>query len=129
MSSSQPSYAPDPPWDFGWTVHSQGPGVTCVTLSGELDLLSAPSLGDTLAEAGRGSVAMIVDLSQLTFMDSSGLHALLTARGRLAEAGCRLVLLRGDHQVQRLFELTGVDAVLEFVSACDAGKIAAFPAS
>lgn len=133
MSAIQPSYAFDPPADpapcFSWTAHPEGPGVTRVTLSGELDLVSAPCLGNTLAEAARGSVAVILDLSQLTFMDSSGLHAILTARGRLADADCRLVLLRGRHQVQRLFELSGIDGVLEFASAREPGGLAALPSS
>jgi anti-sigma B factor antagonist len=132
MLSSQLSDAthpPDPHPGFSCAVHSQGPGVTRVALSGELDMLSAPDLDDTLADASRGAVAVIVDLSQLTFMDSSGLHALLTARARLAESDCRLVLLRGGDQVQRLFELTGLDGVLEFVSVRDAGGLAAIPST
>lgn len=131
MLSSPPSYAfrpADPPPDFSWTARPQGPGVTRVSLSGELDMLSASCLGDALA-AARGSVAVILDLSQLTFMDSSGLHAILTARNRLSEAGCRLVILRGSHQVQRVFEVSGVDGVLEFVSARDGGDLAAIPSS
>jgi anti-anti-sigma factor len=92
-------------------------------------MLSASCLGETLAQAARDSVAVILDLSQLTFMDSSGLHAILAARGRLAEADCRLVLLRGDYHVQRLFELSGVEGEIEFVSARHAGDLAAIPSS
>lgn len=131
MLSSPPSYAfrpAVPPPDFSWTARPQGPGVTRVSLSGELDMLSASCLGDALA-AARGNVAVILDLSQLTFMDSSGLHAILTARNRLSEAGCRLVILRGSHQVQRVFEVSGVDGVLEFVSAREGGDLAAIPLS
>ena len=131
MLSSPPSYAfrpAVPPPDFSWTARPQGPGVTRVSLSGELDMLSASCLGDALA-AARGNTAVILDLGQLTFMDSSGLHAILTARNRLSEAGCRLVILRGSHQVQRVFEVSGVDGVLEFVSARDGGDLAAIPSS
>ena len=132
MSSSPPSYAfhpGDPPPDFNCTARPQGPGVTRVSLSGELDMLSASCLGDALADAAHGSMAVILDLSQLTFMDSSGLHAILTARNRLSEAGCRFVILRGSHQVQRLFELSGVDGVLEFVSVREGGDLATIPSS
>ena len=131
MLSSPPSYAfrpADPPPDFSWTARPQGPGVTRVSLSGELDMLSASCLGDALA-AARGNMAVILDLGQLTFMDSSGLHAILTARNRLSEAGCRLVILRGSHQVQRVFEVSGVDGVLEFVSGGEGGDLAAIPLS
>jgi anti-anti-sigma factor len=70
-------------------------------------------------------VAVILDLGELTFMDSIGLHVILTARARLAEAGCRLVLLKGRRQVPQIFELTGVDGMLEFVSASDVHGLAA----
>lgn len=128
MSSTQPtdaSRAADPPPSFSWASYAQGPGITRVTLNGELDLAAAPRLDEALSEAARGSVAVILDLSELTFMDSSGLHAIVTARARLAEAACRLVLFRGRRQVRRMFELTGVDRVLEFVSARDVGGLAA----
>ena len=132
MSSTQPSYEPEsgsPHPGFSCACHVRGPGIAGVTVSGELDLASAPQLDDALAEAGRGSVAVILDLRELTFMDSSGLHAILTARARLAAADCRLVLVKGCRQVQRIFELTGVDSALEFVSARDASGLAAVESS
>ena len=126
--STQPSY--DPEWsvrlsDFGCEPYAEGPGVTGLRLSGELDLATAPQLADALAQAGRDSVAVILDLSELTFMDSSGLHVILNARASLAEAGSRLVLLRGGHQVHRIFELTGVADHLEFVSSRDTKRLVA----
>jgi anti-sigma B factor antagonist len=119
MSSTQPSY--DPQWAAGppglsCALCAEGPGVARVNLSGELDLATAPQLQHALTEAAAGRTALILDLSELTFMDSTGLHLILSARARLAEADCRLVLVPGDHQVQQIFELTGVDRLLEFVS-------------
>ena len=69
---------------------------------------------------------MILDLSELTFTDASGLHAILTARAQLAEVDCRFGLLKGCCQVQRIFELTGIDSALEFVgerNACGLAEI------
>jgi anti-anti-sigma factor len=91
-----------------------------VTPSGELDIATAPQLAEALSEAARGSAAVILDLSELTFMDSSGLHAILSAHTRLHEAGCRLVLIGACRQIQRIFELTGTEHALEFASAPDA---------
>jgi anti-anti-sigma factor len=99
---------------------AEGPGVSSVTLSGELDMATAPQLEDALSEAARGSVVVILDLRKLTFMDSSGLHAILSARARLEEANCRLVLVPGGRQVQLMFEITGVERHLEFATAHDA---------
>lgn len=132
MSTSQPSYDPqwaNPPPGFGCACDVQGPGIARVAVSGELDVASAPQLVDALSEAAGGRVAVILDLSELTFMDASGLHAILTARARLAEADGRFVLFKGCRQVQRIFELTGVDSALEFVSAGDARGLAAIQSS
>ena len=109
----------DPSSGFACTWYAEGPGVTRVTPSGELDIATAPQLADALSEAARGSAAVILDLNELMFMDSSGLHAILSAHTRLNEAGCRLVLVAACHQVQRVFEVTGTEQALEFASAPD----------
>ena len=90
-------------------MFAEGPGFTRVSVSGELDLATAPELADALAEAPAGAAVVILDLSQLTFIDSTGLHMILAARARLAEADCRLVLIPGAHQVQRIFEITATN--------------------
>jgi anti-anti-sigma factor len=89
-------------------------------LSGELDMATAPQLADALSEIPHGCAAVIVDLSDLEFMDSTGLQTILSAHARLADADCRLVLIAGCRQVQQLFEITGTDHQLEFVNAPDA---------
>ena len=123
MSLTQPS--PDSLWShpaigFACAWSAEGPGVTRLTPSGELDIATAPHLADALSEAARGSAAVILDLSELTFMDSTGLHAIVSAHTRLHETACRLVLVPGCHQIQRIFEITGTEHVLEFASAPDA---------
>lgn len=109
-----------PPPDFACVTRAEGPGVTRVTLRGELDVTSASQLEDALSEPARGCVAVILYLSELTFMDSTGLHTILSAHARLHEAYCRLVLIAGCQQVQRIFEITGAERQLEFVNASDA---------
>lgn len=77
--------------------------------SGEIDIASAPSLDDALAAAidgGSGPVA--VDLRSVSFMDSSGLRSLLTARRRLAEDDRSLGLVCGPGPVRRVLEVAGV---------------------
>lgn len=81
--------------------------VLMVALSGELDLASAPDLERELRVGEETSPGrLVIDLSGLGFMDSTGLQALLRARERAHEAGYALSLRRGPHQVQRVFELT-----------------------
>ncbi|HEY5317850.1 MAG TPA: STAS domain-containing protein [Solirubrobacteraceae bacterium] len=89
---------------------------TVLELAGELDLESAPELDRRLRELEAANpVLLLIDLSRLEFMDSSGLAVIVRA-GRAARTnGHRLSLRRGTAQVQRLFELTGVLERFTFV--------------
>ena len=89
-----------------------------LVLSGELDLASRPLLDEALSRTGRERIeTLVLDLSGVSFMDSTGLHAVLVAKDRCAQRGCELLFVRGSAQVQRLFELSGVLGQLQF---CDA---------
>lgn len=91
-------------------------GDACViSLYGELDLASADSFELELRHAERGEApGVVIDLSSLEFLDSTGLRAILNALRRMQERGKQMTLLRGPRQVHRVFELTGLDATLPF---------------
>jgi anti-anti-sigma factor len=83
-------------------------GGTVLTLAGELDIASAPALERALDEFGASLPRrLVIDLRQVTFMDSTGLRALLLARQRAADGDHELLLRPGPRQVQRVFELSG----------------------
>jgi anti-sigma B factor antagonist len=83
-----------------------------LAVSGELDLVSSPSLEQAIEElAGADVELVIVDLRGLEFMDSTGLHVLVRAQNQAQESGRRFALVRGSDRVQRLFDLTGVTVV------------------
>jgi anti-sigma B factor antagonist len=87
-----------------------------VALSGELDISSAPRLQDDLARVEADEPATIVlDLSGLDFMDSTGLRLLIGADSRAREAGRRLILIQGNEMVQRVLRVTRLDERLEIV--------------
>jgi len=90
-------------------------GTTILALSGELDLRTVSRLEDELSHDDPPVSLVIVDLSQLEFIDSSGLHALLATHRRLQRSGGRLVIVRGSPQVQRVLEITGLDRLFEIV--------------
>jgi anti-sigma B factor antagonist len=92
-------------------------GVAVVTPRGELDVAGTPALEDALAEAAEapGLAGVVVDLSQLDFMDSSGLRAVVLADRRLREQGLRFALVRGGEPVHRVFELTRMTERLPWV--------------
>jgi anti-anti-sigma factor len=82
-------------------------------LSGELDLAVAAGLeARILGVCGEGVSGIELDLSQLTFMDSTGLRALLNAQELCADHGYDFLVRPGGGQVQRLLELTGTNEVL-----------------
>jgi anti-sigma B factor antagonist len=90
-------------------------GERTLVLSGELDLASRPLFDEAVrCVKRRDTAALVLDLSEVAFMDSTGLHGVLAAKALCAEHGCALVLVRGSSQVQRLFELSGVIDELSF---------------
>jgi anti-anti-sigma factor len=94
---------------------------TVLELRGELDLAGAPLLQDQLDRVTGG--VLVLDLRKLEFIDSTGLGALVRADQRLRESGGRLVLIRGSRQVQRLLEMTGIDARLEIIDQSPNGEL------
>lgn len=84
-------------------------GVPVISVTGELDLLTAPALEDSLLAVPEGaSGAVIVDLARCTFIDLRGLRILLAARERLERSSRPLVLVAGNPNVLRVFTVTRV---------------------
>jgi anti-sigma B factor antagonist len=90
-------------------------GMVVLRLRGELDLATASELSEQLGRAEHDARVVVIDLRGLEFMDSTGVALLASADRRARERGGRLVVVRGGRQVQRLFELTGLDGRLEIV--------------
>jgi anti-sigma B factor antagonist len=104
--------------EFSITVRDL-PGVHIVALHGELDLASADGLADALVEVAGSTV--VVDLSDLTFMDSTGISALAVARNRiLAEGQGQLVVTRPGGIVGKALEIVGLSSwIVEWSSDWD----------
>jgi anti-anti-sigma factor len=84
-----------------------------ISVAGEIDICTAPDLRAAIETAAGRAFEIWVDLSETTFMDSSGLHAIAQARTRLADANVRLALICPDGPVLRVLRLTGFDDMLE----------------
>lgn len=83
------------------------PELHIVALHGELDLSSADGLAEALVELA-GST-LVVDLADLSFMDSSGIGALVVARNRIRAKGAgELVVARPNAIVQKSLEIVGL---------------------
>ena len=93
------------------THTSRRNGVARVVLHGELDLDTVPLLQDELAFIGNGdghaSSEVLLDLRGLTFIDSTGLRAVLDAAMTASRSGGRLAAVGVTSPVRKLFEITG----------------------
>jgi anti-anti-sigma factor len=88
-------------------VHATAPGTCRVTVAGDLDVVSAPAVRDTLREAiSRHPGGVEVDCAQLTFCDCSGLSALMAAARAAKADGVELRLCAVPHPLARLLRLT-----------------------
>ena len=80
-----------------------------ITLAGELDPHTAPLLERAVAQLlADGSTDLVLDLSQLAFVDSSGLRVLIGAQRQLADQDGTLTLRAPSETVRRLLEITGL---------------------
>jgi anti-sigma B factor antagonist len=88
-------------------------GGVFVTLFGELDTASAPGLRDCLAHlVDEGATRLEVDVSELAFVDSTGLTVMMEQWHRLQAMGGSLALLSPSPPVLRMLEITGLATLL-----------------
>jgi anti-sigma B factor antagonist len=91
-------------------------GLVHMALVGELDLSSVAKVQEELRRVEASAPAtVVVDLSKLTFLDSTGLRCIVTADERARADGRRIVIVRGPDAVQRVFAITRLDDRLEMV--------------
>ena len=83
-------------------------GRTVLACTGELDLATIPAFEDELCRAEADGRTIVLDLSGLDIIDSRGLAMILALDWRVREAGGQLIIVRGPHAVNRMFELTGM---------------------
>ena len=93
-------------------VHRDG-ATAVVTPCGEVDLATVCALRVALDKAGRCAV-LVLDLREMSFMDSSGVGVLVDERRRAGREGFCLRVVSGPPVVQRLLEVTGLARRLEF---------------
>jgi anti-sigma B factor antagonist len=90
-----------------------------VKVSGEVDLSTAPALAQELRHALQGDRRVVVDLEKVEFLDCAGLRVLLSAAALHDPARPRMSVTPGPRQVQKLYELTGADQVLNIVKPAE----------
>lgn len=84
-----------------------------VTVSGEADMYTVPALEQALqGVVGLGGTSVVLDLAEVSFMDSTGLSVLLRHDRKFRSLGGELVIVADDRRLLRTFEITGLDRVL-----------------
>jgi anti-sigma B factor antagonist len=104
--------------DFAFSIaSSEDDGRVLLVPRGELDLATAPELERVLLERLEEGKAVVLDLRELEFMDSSGVRVLIAAHAKASEAAGRLTLVRPARgsAVDRILEISGVDEALGMV--------------
>ncbi len=101
-------------------------GAQVFALHGSLDIATSPTVRAALLDAAeRGQRELIIDLTRLEFLDSTGLGALIGAHKRAKECGGRVSLVVAEGQILRLLRITGLLGVFPVYSTLDealAGK-------
>ena len=89
--------------------YAQG-GYTVVWVRGEIDMATAPALLGALAEPVRAQQCrVVVDLTDVTFMDSTGLNALVLARSRANAGSGEVRLVGASGMLRKVLRITGLD--------------------
>ena len=89
-----------------------------ITVSGEVDLASSPQLDDAIISTlDSGAKAVAIDLTDVSFMDSSGLGVIVRGLKRCREAEIDLDLVITNERVLKVFGITGLDQVIPIHSS------------
>jgi anti-sigma B factor antagonist len=99
-----------------------------VAVTGEIDLFTAPEFKQRLGKAiDDGVTAVVVDLTQTSFVDSSSLGVLIGAHRRLSARDSSLTIVSANDAILKTFRITGLDGVFRIVStldeACDGDSV------
>jgi anti-sigma B factor antagonist len=98
--------------DFSVNTAALAEDAFIVTVSGEVDLHTAPTLEQALEGVlGLGGTSVAVDLLEVSFVDSTTLGVLLRYHERFRGLGGDLVIVTEDRRILRTFEITGLDRV------------------
>jgi anti-sigma B factor antagonist len=106
--------------DFGLADEHVDERTHVVAPSGEIDAITAPQLGRRiLGVADAGKKAVVVDLSGVTFLDSTGIGVLLNALRQLTSRRGQLAIVCPTERMRRPFEISGLAGHLSIFGSCD----------
>jgi anti-sigma B factor antagonist len=112
-----------PPSVYSIEERGTSAGIALLTLAGEFDLAAAPAIRDRLAQVrATGARGVVLDMTEVGFVDSSALRELLRADAAIRADGAMLVLAALRPPVARLLELTRTAGLLTVAPTVDEAR-------
>lgn len=105
-----------------FSVATESDGIGTVTVTGDVDLLTAPRLAKAVQQVQGQGQAVLLDLGGVDFLGSAGLSVLVEAARRADDSDGRLAVLVTRHAVRRAIEVTGLDAALHLFDTAGAAR-------
>ena len=96
-------------------------GASIVVLKGDVDLESSPAAREVLLKSVEGAGKVLVDLSRVTYIDSSGVASLVEALQAAKRNGGRFALVAASDPTRRVLELARLDKVFTMYTTVDEG--------
>ena len=96
-------------------------GASIVVLKGDVDLESSPAAREVLLKSVEGAGKVLVDLSSVTYIDSSGVASLVEALQAAKRNGGRFALVAASDPTRRVLELARLDKVFTMYTTVDEG--------
>ena len=103
------------------TSSDAGVGAAWIYVSGELDVATSPKLHQALSDVAHDTRLVVLDLRDLEFMDTTGVHLLVDAARAARREGRRLLLIRAPASVDAVFALTGTADLVD-IADVDPGQ-------
>ena len=106
------------PPEFAIIEQGSEAGHYVIAARGEIDLFTAPELKQVITEViENGERRVAIDLSEVSFLDSTALGVLIGAVKRLRSRGGALAVVNTDSSIAKTFEITGLDQIFTIVSS------------
>ena len=108
--------------DFEVSIDEHAEGYSVIAVRGEMDLHTAPKFQYAIERAAEneGVGAVVVDMGDVTFMDSTALSALMRSKDALEQQGISLRLAAPSKAVERIFSVTGFQDYFDIFSSREA---------
>lgn len=106
--------------DFEVNIVEHADTYSLVSVRGEIDLHSAPKVQHAVERGATDVAAVVVDMADITFMDSTALSMLMRAKDDLSEQGVTLRLAGPSEAVERIFDVTGFGEYFEIFPSREA---------